>query len=117
MSSDHSRILQPQEQVPEPVRPVKIYCTSCWTDRNITHNGKCPACGAQFPKPAHWNKTMMKIKIILQHEGCVPVEIKGSMYFLPHDFVARYRTLNFNDFRAVGNFMYDIKEQCDSHKV
>lgn len=101
----------------QPVKPVKVYCTSCWTDRNITHNGKCPACGTQFPRPAHWNKTMVKLKLISQHDECVPVEIKGSMYFLTSEFMSRYRTLNLNDFRAVGNFMHDIKDKCDSHKV
>lgn len=112
------RTLQPQEQVePDYVKPVKVYCTSCWTDRNITHNGKCPACGAQFPRPAHWNKTMTKLKLIVKYDGFTPVEIKGSMYFLSQEYMSRYKRLNLNDFRAVGSFMHDIKENCDSQKV
>lgn len=99
------------------MQPVKVYCTSCWTDRNITHNGKCPACGTQFPRPAHWNKTMTKLKLIIQNNDMIGIEIKGLLYFITPELVQRYKTMNLHDFREVGNFMHDIKEKCESHKV
>lgn len=96
---------------------VKLYCTACWTDREVTTNGKCLACGFKFAKPKHWVTTLKKISESLQHEGTLPVDILGVTYFLPREYIDRYRFMNLDDFMAVGEFINDIKSNCESAKV
>ena len=96
---------------------VTVYCTGCWKDRPITTNGKCLTCGARLPRPIHWNVTMKKLKLITENDEMTPVEIKGMMYFLTIDYLYKFKQINPNDFKQVGEFMRDVKDNCISFKI
>lgn len=110
-------VLSEPRAVPKKDVTVTIYCTGCWKDRPITTNGKCHHCGSKLPRPIHWGITMKKLKLILENDEFTPLEIKGHMYFLPIDYLYKFKQINPNDFKQVGEYMKDIKDNCANIKV
>lgn len=94
-----------------------IYCTGCWKDRPITTNGKCLYCGAKLPRPKHWDLTLKKLKLIVENDEMTPLEIKGYIYFLTIDYLDKFKKLDIKDFRTVGEFMSDVKENCPNFRI
>lgn len=98
--------------------PVKVYCTSCWTDRVITTNGKCKQCGSKLLKPRHWDTTIKKFEIISKSNGAhICIEIKNILYLVPFKYLEEFNILDKNNLEQVGAFIESIKTQCQSFKV
>lgn len=110
-------VLSEPRAIPKKDLTVTVYCTTCWKDRPITTNGKCHHCGNKLPRPAHWSLTLKKLKLISEHDEFTGVEIKGEMYFLPIDYIYKFKSINPNDFKQVGEFIKDLKENCEHIRV
>ena len=60
---------------------------------------------------------MKKLKLIVDNDEMTGVEIKGQMYFLTVDYIDKFKKVNPNDYKQVGEFIADIKNNCISFKV
>ena len=107
---------EPRTQLKESA--VKVYCTSCWTDRVITTNGKCKVCGSKLLKPKHWDTTLKKFEIIAKSNGAhICIEIKNQLYIVPFKYLDEFNRLDRGDLEKVGQFIESIKTQCQSFRV
>lgn len=96
---------------------VKVWCPVCFKDREITTNGKCFVCGTKFVKPGHWQHTMKKLKLIIENDEMTPIEIRGYLYFINVDYIDKFKKINPTDYKQVGEFVTDIKQNCINFKV
>lgn len=103
------------EKAPE---PIKLYCTSCMTDRVVTQKSKCRICGWKLLKPKHWDYTIRKLELISkQPKGLIPLEIKNELYFINDYYIQKFKKIDQSDYEAVGQLVNEIKTECDAFKI